>query len=227
MNFKKSSAGTASGTPSPFASRTVSDLADPVSPRARRMTPHGFAFALASFALVSVALLVAGCNVSDPHEHDEGELITSIRLVLTPDAGGASDTVWFRDPDGPGGSAPTRHDTIRLISGRDYRVSLSLLNESNPLNTVDMTEEIRDEADDHQVFYTVAGSGLAITYADQDAKGLPIGLDAVFTTSPGAPGSLTVTLKHQPGLKSAHSTINTGETDVAVTFETFVTDITL
>jgi hypothetical protein len=173
--------------------------------------------------LVAASFFLAACNVSEPHLHDEEELITSVRLVLAPAGGGASDTVWFRDADGPGGSAPTAHDTVRLVSGRTYAASLSFLNESNPAQVVDMTEEIRDEGQDHQVYYAAAGTGLTVAYADEDANGLPVGLSTTFTTTAGDPGSVTVTLKHQPGAKSATSTINTGETDVAVTFAILMT----
>lgn len=175
-------------------------------------------------SLIAIALFFIGCNVSDPHDHNEEELITSTRLVLTHTPSGSSDTVWFRDADGPGGVAPTEHDTIRLVSGRTYTVALSFLNESNPSNIIDMTEEIREEAADHQVFYTVAGNGLAVATTDQDSNNLSIGLTTTFTTTPGTPGSLMVTLKHQPGLKSANSTINTGETDVAVNFVVVMTN---
>lgn len=189
-----------------------------------------------SVIVASAAFLLAACNVSDPHEHDEGELITSIRLVLTHAGSGTdavaafADTVWFRDPDGPGGAAPTDHDTLRLVAGRDYRVSLSFLNESNPRDVIDMTDEIRAKATDHQVFYTVAGSGLVVAYVDEDDAGLPVGLETMFTTAASATDtrdaldSLTVTLKHQPGLKSGNSTITTGETDVAVTFAVVLTE---
>lgn len=191
------------------------------------------ATAPAVLSALSLSFLFAACDVSDPHEHDEGELITSLRLVLTHDASGTADTVWFRDPDGPGGSAPVAHDTLRLTAGRAYNVALSFLDESSPAHVIDMTDEIREEAVDHQVFYTVADSGFAVAYADEDDNGLPVGLAATFTTfatfvaeagPAGRTGALTITLKHQPGLKSATSTIHTGETDVAVTFVLVMTE---
>lgn len=181
----------------------------------------------AFISMAALAAFLAACNVSDPEEHHEEELITSVRLVYTHAAGGSSDTVWFRDADGPGGGAPTEHDTIRLLSGRDYSVALSLLNESNPADVEDITAEVRDEAADHQVFYTVAGTGLTVAYADQDDNGLPLGLATTQTTATGSPGTLTVTLKHQPGLKGASSTITTGETDVEVTFVVMMHDISM
>lgn len=191
----------------------------PFSKVSRKFAARGFA---ASF--IASSLLLAACNVSDPHEHDEEELITSVRLVLTPAGGGSADTVWFRDADGPGGLAPTHHDTVRLVAGRTYAVTLSFLNESHASHAVDMTPEIREEGNDHQVFYTIEGTGLTVAYADQDDNGLPLGLSATFTTTTGTPGSVTVTLKHQPGLKSAGSTISTGETDVAIRFPVVMTE---
>jgi hypothetical protein len=169
------------------------------------------------FASLSSAALLAACNVTDPEVHNEEELITSIRLVYT-QPGGASDTAWFKDPDGPGGAAPTRHDTLELQADRTFEASLTLLDESDAADVHDITEEVEEEAADHQVFYAVAGANLATAYADHDANGLPIGLKTTQTTGGASTGSLTVTLKHQPGLKSAASTVNTGETDVQVVF---------
>lgn len=173
--------------------------------------------ALASLFL-GTSLLFTACKVSDPQAHDEEELITSVRLVLTPVEGGNADTVWFRDADGPGGLAPTAHDTIHVFAARAYAVEVSFLNESNASNVVDMTPEILDEANEHQVYYTVSEGSLLVEYEDEDENGLPLGLSAALTITSGNPRALTVTLKHQPGLKSANSTIETGETDVAVAF---------
>src|SRR5690606_5097983 len=191
----------------------------PAAPMPRHERPFAFTFqefltmifkqsmsrlaatAPAVLSALSLSFLFAACDVSDPHEHDEGELITSLRLVLTHDASGTADTVWFRDPDGPGGSAPVAHDTLRLTAGRAYNVALAFLDESSPAHVIDMTDELREEAVDPQVFYTVTGPGLTVAYADEDDNGFPVGLAAVFTTTSGTPGALTITLKHQPGLK--------------------------
>jgi hypothetical protein len=176
-----------------------------------------------NFLLPVVALGFFACNVSDPHEHNEEELITTVRLVYTDTANASNaDTVVFRDADGPGGAAPTAHDTLRLAAGKTYRVSLSLLNESDPLDVEDITTEVEEEGVDHQVFYAASGVNLTMVYADQDANGLPLGLRTLQTAGAASSGTLTVTLKHQPGLKTAGGTVSTGETDVEIAFQAVI-----
>jgi len=175
-------------------------------------------FKIFASLLPAAALLAACTDVTDPGAHNEEELITSIRLVYAHAGSGSLDTVWFKDPDGSGGAAPSRHDTLKLVAGRVYDVSLALLDESHGDDVHDITVEVEEEGDEHQVFYTVAGANLSAAYADQDANGLPLGLRTTQTAGAASNGSLTVTLKHQPELKSATSTIQTGETDVQVAF---------
>ena len=57
---------------------------------------------------------------------------------------------------------------------------------------------------------------LAVDYNDSDDNGDPVGLVNVTTTSSTGAGTLTVILKHQPGIKDGNQ--NTGETDVEVEF---------
>jgi hypothetical protein len=71
----------------------------------------------------------------------------------------------------------------------------------------DITKEVQDEGDAHQVFFTgnavngpasnQTGAPVAHSYADTDAKGLPIGLANKVTAATGT-GMLTVTLRHLP-----------------------------
>lgn len=175
--------------------------------------------AAAALAASTLAFGLAACNVSDPDEHNEEELITTVLLAYTDTVSNLSDTVTFRDADGPGGLAPSAYDTIVLAPNRVYRVNLSLLDESHDDHAHDITAEVRDEGVDHQVFYAVAGANLVVAYRDQDANGLPLGLQTLQTTGAASTGTLTVTLKHQPGLKSASSTVATGETDVQIAFQ--------
>lgn len=178
--------------------------------------------ALSAFAALSVlsAFFFAACNVSDPEEHNEEELITTVLIVYTDTATGLSDTAAFRDADGPGGAAPTDHDTLVLRPDRTYRASLLLLDESHDGETGDITAEVREEGDDHQVFYVVSDAALTVAYDDEDGNGLPLGLETLQTTGAASTGDLTVILKHQPGIKNASSTVETGDTDVEITFVT-------
>lgn len=164
---------------------------------------------LSAFAFLSLALLAAGCGHDDGHSHDENELITTVVLTFTPQAGGDPIVATFDDPDGDGGDAPTVDD-IELAEG-NYDTTVVFENglEDPP---EDITEEVADEAQEHQIFFTGEavdgpasdnpGAPLAHSYADKDLNGLPIGLENTITASAGS-GGLTITLRHLPALSGA------------------------
>lgn len=165
---------------------------------------------LLTCGLLVVSLGFAGCgdsNVEKPTETNENEVITTVTLRFVPDDGSATFEASFRDPDGDGGGAPTI-DPITLSSGRTYAVTVSFLNElETPAE--DITEEVNDESDVHQVFFTGAGVQSPSTsddpdavveqdYDDTDENGLPVGLASTFTGLQAGTGELTVTLRHMP-----------------------------
>ena len=186
--------------------------------------------------------MLAACG--DPEEEaeedhdDEQEVITTLTLTFTPQGGGDSVTATFKDADGDGGEDPTITNPT-LAANTTYDVTVTLLNE-----TVDMDDEeynigneIKEEAEEHQVFYTGAGidDGLFTwettdkesDYADNSGDDLPVGLAGTLATTDAGAGVLTVTLMHQPpvngnDVKTSTSTINDGEVDVAVDFDVTV-----
>lgn len=133
------------------------------------------------------------------------EVITTVTLTLTP-AGGSPLVAEFDDPDGDGGDPPMI-DSIALVAGTTYAVTVGF---QNRLETPpeEITNEVRDEATDHQVFFTGdvvngpasdrASAAITHTYTDADANGLPIGLANQFVVSAGPSGDLIVTLRHMP-----------------------------
>ncbi len=164
------------------------------------MSNYNVPAAIAALYLMSAC----GSDVTDPHDHDENEVITTVRLTFT--SGGSSLDFEFDDPDGDGGAAPTI-DPIALAASSTYAVTVAFENglESPP---EDITAEVREEGDEHQVFFTggavrgpAGGSNAALldhTYADTDDNGAPVGLEnTVVTIQPGT-GSMTVTLRHLP-----------------------------
>jgi hypothetical protein len=198
-------------------------------------TPSKKATLLASLPL---AILLGGCGEDEAGGENENELITTVTLTFTPAAGGTAVVARANDPDGDGGSPPTI-DSITLPAGA-YNLSLKF---ENALETPpeDITVEVKDEGDEHQVFFTgtgvsgpasnSAGAPLTQAYADMDAGGLPIGLANTITAAKGT-GSLTVTLRHMPPVNDqpvkvagTADTVKTsgisaigGSTDVQVTF---------
>jgi hypothetical protein len=136
-------------------------------------------------------LCLVGCS-DDITTINSGELITSV--VLTFD--GTSFTA--DDPDGDGGQAPAI-DPITIAAGT---TTLALRFENRLEDPPeDITEEVMDEGEAHQVFFTGSATTgpLAITYADTDRNGLPIGLATTVVATPGT-GMLTITLRHMPPL---------------------------
>jgi hypothetical protein len=159
-------------------------------------------------------------------------------LTFAPSAGGVPVAASVDDPDGDGGNPPTVQPVMLTAGMFDMSVKFENRLENPP---EDITTEVRDEASDHQVFFTgtavsgpasnQAGAPLAHSYADTDDKGLPLGLANKVTAASGT-GMLTVTLRHLPpvnnmAVKSATlaGTISSsgfsaigGSTDVQVTF---------
>jgi hypothetical protein len=146
-------------------------------------------------------LALAACDV---HGHGEQEFISAVQLTFTP-AGGTAIVAESVDPDGDGGSPPTSQP-INLAAGTTYTLTVVF---ENRLGTVpeDITKEIRDEADEHQVFFTgTAVNGpatsnttgpLTHSYADMDGNGFPLGLTNTIVTAAGT-GTLNVRLQHMP-----------------------------
>lgn len=164
------------------------------------------------------SLCLAACGGDDDDAGDGGnqeEVITTVTLTFAPEGGGEDVVAVWDDPDGDGGSGPTI-DPVALAAGT-YDLTLTFENglEDPP---EDITVEIEDESDQHQIFLTgtavdgpasdQADAPLAHTYNDEDANGLPIGLDNTIVAEPGE-GTLTVTLRHLPPVND--SAVKTAE----------------
>ncbi|GAB4382777.1 MAG: hypothetical protein Kow0075_14720 [Salibacteraceae bacterium] len=149
----------------------------------------------------------------DPDPHNESELITTVMITFNGSNGSAFTYAW-RDTDGPGGSQPTI-DTIRLVNGETYQAEVQFLDESGDA-TIDITEEIKEEADEHLVCYETGANALDIETTDKDGNNYPIGIETTWKTGAQATTEVKVVLKHQPGQKDG--TCDPGETDVEVVF---------
>jgi hypothetical protein len=155
---------------------------------------------------------------SDPQNNNEEELITTLKLILTEDGTSNVSTFQFADLDGSGGNAPTV-DNIVLEAGKTYHGKIILLDQTkSPADSI--SNEVEEEADEHQFFFEVTTANLTISYTDFDSHGVPLGLFPDVVTGAASSGTLKVTLKHQPELKptSGMGDSTKGETDVEVTF---------
>jgi hypothetical protein len=92
----------------------------------------------------------------------------------------------------------------------------------NPVD--DITVEIKEEGDEHQLFFQTPQTIGAFTYADADINGKPIGLAFILKTgTAAATGNIVVTLRHEPlksadGVAAGSITNAGGATDAQITY---------
>ena len=175
--------------------------------------------------IVALALLTvftfSSCNNDDPEVVNEEEVITTVTTTLT--AGSSVITLTSRDLDGDGPNAPVVTASGDLKINTTYNGATTFLNEAvKPAD--DITAEVKEEGEDHQLFYQAPTAVGTFTYLDADKNGKPIGL--TFTLKTGATattGNITVVLRHLPaksasGVATGDITNAGGATDASVTF---------
>lgn len=173
------------------------------------------------FAIAISSLLFTACEKEDPVIENEEEVITTLNYTLAAQDGSGTVTLTFRDLDGDGGNAPVITGGT-LAANTSYTGAVTLLNEQeSPAENV--TEEIEEENDEHQFFFSTSVNGVSISYADTDGAGDPVGLVTTLNTGDAGNGSLTVTLIHEPnkageGVSDGLIANAGGETDIEVTF---------
>ena len=175
------------------------------------------------YALLASTLIFASCSDDDDNAPDpvnEEEVITTLTVTL--DSGSDTVVMQYQDLDGDGPDAATVTVSGSLNANTTYDGSIVLLNETeSPAENV--TEEIEEEDDEHQFFYTV-GSGLdvATDYANFDGDGNPLGTLFVLNVGSASSGGLTFTLRHEPNKPNSGLENAGGSTDIEVTFDVTV-----
>ena len=172
----------------------------------------------AFYALLSIAMI--GCSDDDatPEVINDEEVITTVILTLTPESGDQV-VLTTLDLDGDGPDEPVTTVVGSFSENTQYQGAVRFLNETET-PAEEITDEVVEEADEHQVFYTTTeGLNITTTYLDFDSNGNPLGVSITLETGEASSGSLTVTLRHEPvkpndGLDSAG-----GETDIATSFD--------
>ena len=166
---------------------------------------------------------VLSCNDNDdPIIINEEEVITTVTATLTPVGGGTIITLQSRDLDGDGPNVPVITISGNLAPNTTYSGAIEVLNETvTPAENI--TEEVEEEGDEHQFFFTPTNNVVTVAYADMDINGDPIGIEFTLTTTNPSSGNLTVTLIHEPnknaaGVSSGDITNAGGEIDAEATF---------
>ncbi|WP_372757657.1 type 1 periplasmic binding fold superfamily protein [Mariniflexile sp.] len=183
-----------------------------------------------SLLFISILTLTACSSDEDPEIVNEEELITTVTAVYTPVGGGDVVTLQYKDLDGEGANAPVITVSGSFQTNTTYEGNVTFLNETtDPADNI--TLEILEEGDEHQLFYLTTGSLNSVTYSDDssdlDSNGFPIGLKSIFTTTGAASGTLTIILRHEPNkdaanVSSGDITNAGGSTDASVTFSIVV-----
>jgi hypothetical protein len=174
------------------------------------------------FALTTLTL--ASCSNDDSPVNEE-EVITTVTTTLT--GGGQVITLRSRDLDGDGPNAPVVTVSGNLTANTTYIGETVFTNETvSPAE--DITVEVEEEGNEHQIFYQFPVALGSFVYTDVDANGDPIGLSFTLTTGTSATtGNIVVTLRHLPnksaaGVASGDITNAGGATDAQVTFPVVV-----
>jgi hypothetical protein len=153
-------------------------------------------------ALAAALLLTfSACDTNEP-DPDEGageeEVITLVRLTLTPQDGG---TALTADATFDEAGVLQNVETLNLEAGTTYEAEIDLQNTlESPAESI--TEEIRDEEPEaHRFFYVPEGDvaeNLTVANLDTDPLGDPLGLtfDLAVTNGAGESGDLRVKLRH-------------------------------
>jgi hypothetical protein len=167
--------------------------------------------------LFSVVITSCGKDDDQPGTGNEEELITTLEVTAAESGSAIISKFIFRDLDGPGGANPGVFDSIILNANRNYAVSLRFLNESvSPAD--DITVEVVDEANDHQVYYEPGVVTINTLNLNSDGVGLPLGTTCNWNAGAPGKGTMKITLKHKPGIKLAGDPVSKGETDIEVNF---------
>lgn len=174
---------------------------------------------LFSFAIATI--LFSSCSSSDDsHPVNEEELITNVSIVFNSTTSQDQVILTFEDLDGDGPNAPVYNSTGSFDVNQIYDAQISV---SNPQENI--TEEILEEADDHQFFYFATDGFLAdFEYKDLDNSDLPIGLE--FQLKPSnisQDGKFSLILRHLPnksgvGVSQGNISNAGGSTDLNIQF---------
>lgn len=172
--------------------------------------------------ILPLFLSVLACSSDDdntPVVVNEEEIITTVTATLAPQGGGNAITLVSRDLDGDGPNDPVVTVSGNLSANTTYSGAVTFLNETvSPAE--DITPEVTEEGEEHQVFFLPSGSLNAVfTYLDFDSNNNPIGTLFSIQTGDASTGTITIVLRHEPQKPNDGTLAGAGgETDVSVNF---------
>lgn len=178
------------------------------------------------YYIVSALIVLMANGCSKESESDEGndqELINKVELHFV--QVGNSDNHFhakWEDSNKNGAIDASEIETINVVAGLSYTGEIELYDVSKDPDLA-IHEEVEEEKNDHQFFYTPGGGAtgrLTVTKTDTDTNNppLPVGLQFSVSVSAGATvnGTLRVVLSHYDGVAKTNQPSN--ESDVDITF---------
>lgn len=178
------------------------------------------------YSVASLLILVASLFVScsdDPESTNEEEVITTFTVTL--DETGGDDQVTFSWDDINLDGIVDASEMVTsgpLVLDKVYEASIQILNKSAN-GEPDITDEIREEKEEHIFCFEVTNVGITISNLDEDKYGMPLGLTSTWTAAVVGSGSVNITLRHQPGVKTGDCP-GAGDTDADITFSVSVVE---
>ena len=165
--------------------------------------------------LLLLGILINSCSKDDPDGINEQEYISNVVLEIQA-ADGSNQTIDWDISE-------QNSQSINLNANVDYNIEISFLNNSDPTDIENVTLEIIEEADEHQVFFNASGVDIAFEYGDFDSNNNPLGVVFSMSTGNAGSGTITITLVHEPtkpndGLDTAGGSIDI-QTSFPVTIE--------
>ena len=191
--------------------------------------------------LLSSLILIISCDKDDaPEAENEMEVFTKAVIKVTNLSDNSSETYEFEveghdhDHDHDHGfivdnqeaDVHEDHVEIELNNSSEYKFEISFLNESDPNNIINLTEEVIEEADDHYIFYELIGNGISYESMSGDtfdSNSNPLNLVTKWTTTIATVVDVEAYLIHQPTSKTGTTRDDFGgATDVEIEFEAHV-----
>ncbi|MCH1453724.1 MAG: hypothetical protein L7U59_04880 [Flavobacteriaceae bacterium] len=193
-------------------------------------------------ALFLFTLIFACSKDEDPEPAHEEEAITLVTLEVS--KVGSSETIKYNfeveghdhddheeeddDDHDDHDDHDGEHTEIELEANSSYNVSMFIYNDTDPNNIENITQEIIEEKDEHQVFYAITDelSGFSIAPASDDtvdSDGNSLYIKTTWTTTGETSGDVVGYLIHEPTQKTGTTRTDFGGvTDFEIDFEVHV-----
>jgi len=139
-----------------------------------------------------LTLLVTSCSKEDPDAINEQEYISNVIITLDSSDAESQTVDWDL--------SEVNAQNINLKFNTNYNVNVSFLNNSDPSDVEDITLEIIEEADEHQVFFEFAEVSVNVSSASNDTtvgtRGVLI--NSIWNATSVGTGLVRLYLVHQP-----------------------------